>query len=193
MNLPSGPIVYVMKGWGHPDKYKIGCTANVYRRYQSTRGRERIVRVLGIPEGANQYGAEAAVHEWFDRCRCIEAGETFWLSEEDLKELSEMQIKHCKRCNRQWCYRGTGEPLRCGKCKSPYWNIAESQGGEMVDTRPMRAVLGKSAESSKQTAVPRSAGSSPAPATIDDSGFVHDLEYCQEPNCRLCRKLRQGE
>lgn len=33
-----------------------------------------------------------------------------------------MQIKHCLRCDEDWCYRGTGAPLRCGKCKSPYWN-----------------------------------------------------------------------
>ena len=33
-----------------------------------------------------------------------------------------MEIKHCKRCDEDWCYRGTGRPLRCGKCKSPYWD-----------------------------------------------------------------------
>ena len=34
-----------------------------------------------------------------------------------------MEIKHCKRCNRDWCFRGTGRPLRCGKCKTPYWDV----------------------------------------------------------------------
>lgn len=33
-----------------------------------------------------------------------------------------MEIKHCKRCGQPWCYRGEGRPLRCGKCKSPYWD-----------------------------------------------------------------------
>jgi hypothetical protein len=34
-----------------------------------------------------------------------------------------MEIKHCKRCDRDWCFRGTGRPLRCGKCKTPYWDV----------------------------------------------------------------------
>ena len=33
-----------------------------------------------------------------------------------------MEIKHCLRCGEPWCYRGEGRPLRCGKCKSPYWD-----------------------------------------------------------------------
>ena len=33
-----------------------------------------------------------------------------------------MEIKHCAACGRDWCFRGTGRPLRCGKCKSPYWD-----------------------------------------------------------------------
>lgn len=33
-----------------------------------------------------------------------------------------MEIKHCKRCGEDWCYRGTGRPIRCGVCKSPYWD-----------------------------------------------------------------------
>lgn len=33
-----------------------------------------------------------------------------------------MEILICKRCGEVWCYRGTGRALRCGKCKSPYWD-----------------------------------------------------------------------
>ena len=33
-----------------------------------------------------------------------------------------MDINHCLRCGRDWCYRGEGRALRCGKCKSPYWD-----------------------------------------------------------------------
>ncbi len=33
-----------------------------------------------------------------------------------------MEIKWCKRCGESWCFRGDGNPLRCGKCKSPYWD-----------------------------------------------------------------------
>ncbi len=33
-----------------------------------------------------------------------------------------MQINTCLRCNRSWCYRGTGRACRCGVCKSPYWD-----------------------------------------------------------------------
>lgn len=33
-----------------------------------------------------------------------------------------MEIKDCLRCGRQWTYRGDGRPIRCGQCKSPYWD-----------------------------------------------------------------------
>ncbi len=41
-----------------------------------------------------------------------------------------MEIKNCKRCGKSWCYRGSGRPLRCGKCKSPYWD-KEKAGSEI--------------------------------------------------------------
>ncbi len=34
-----------------------------------------------------------------------------------------MVIQHCLRCNEDWCYYGDGRALRCGKCKSPYWDM----------------------------------------------------------------------
>ena len=33
-----------------------------------------------------------------------------------------MKIEHCERCGEDWCYRGKGRAIRCGKCKSPYWD-----------------------------------------------------------------------
>ena len=33
-----------------------------------------------------------------------------------------VQINGCRRCGSQWCYRGEGRALRCGKCGSPYWD-----------------------------------------------------------------------
>ena len=33
-----------------------------------------------------------------------------------------MELKTCKRCGEEWCFHGIGRPIRCGKCKSPYWD-----------------------------------------------------------------------
>ena len=44
-----------------------------------------------------------------------------------------MEIKTCKRCGEPWCFHGTGRPIRCGKCKSPYWDrerVNEDVGDE---------------------------------------------------------------
>jgi DNA-directed RNA polymerase subunit RPC12/RpoP len=40
----------------------------------------------------------------------------------DSRPEKPMTIYSCKRCGRDWCFRGTGKPLRCGECKSPYWD-----------------------------------------------------------------------
>src|SRR5665213_3251433 len=39
-----------------------------------------------------------------------------------------MEIKRCLRCGEDWCYRGSGRPVRCGKCKSPYWDKGKNAG-----------------------------------------------------------------
>ena len=39
-----------------------------------------------------------------------------------------MEILECKRCGEVWCYHGTGRALRCGKCKSPYWDRERISG-----------------------------------------------------------------
>lgn len=33
-----------------------------------------------------------------------------------------MRLHVCLRCGKEWCYRGTGVPRRCGQCGSPYWD-----------------------------------------------------------------------
>ena len=40
-----------------------------------------------------------------------------------------VEIKHCKRCGCDWCFRGFGRPLRCGKCKTPYWDVEVGDAG----------------------------------------------------------------
>ena len=40
-----------------------------------------------------------------------------------------VEIKHCKRCECDWCFRGAGRPLRCGKCKTPYWDVGVGNAG----------------------------------------------------------------
>lgn len=84
-----------------------------------------------------------------------------------------MEIKNCKRCGSQWCFRGSGRPVRCGKCKSPYWDRERqgevdsqvSQKEPVIDGRPHDE--------------------------FEEDSIVHDPEICQEYGCKLCRKLRQ--
>ena len=52
-----------------------------------------------------------------------------------------MEIKHCLRCGEQWCYRGVGRPIRCGKCKSPYWDREKVVGRECVGEERRKASL----------------------------------------------------
>ena len=46
-----------------------------------------------------------------------------------------MEIKHCAACGQDWCFRGTGRPLRCGKCKSPYWDRGRKPGNAPEEVR----------------------------------------------------------
>jgi len=34
----------------------------------------------------------------------------------------------CLRCNHDWHPRSNQVPLRCGECKSPYWNKPPKKG-----------------------------------------------------------------
>jgi predicted Zn-ribbon and HTH transcriptional regulator len=56
----------------------------------------------------------------------------------DSRPEKPMAIYDCKRCGSEWCYRGTGRALRCGRCKSPYWDRVRGKAvGDEVrpDTR----------------------------------------------------------
>ena len=85
-------VVYVMADWGKPGDYKIGCTSNFTRRYQSSASCKKAVCLLPVPEGMNIYMAERLVHEFF-RDKNIYA-ECFSLSEYDLEILGRMRITH---------------------------------------------------------------------------------------------------
>lgn len=69
-----------------------------------------------------------------------------------------MEIKHCCRCGKDWCFRGDGRPLRCGKCKSPYWDRqfvrGPGNGGTIGETMPVlpssnKAVSGRVREAKR--------------------------------------------
>jgi hypothetical protein len=46
------------------------------------------------------------------------------------RDYGPPQIKHCKMCGQPWCCRGSGRPIRCGKCKSPYWERGRVNGAK---------------------------------------------------------------
>lgn len=43
-----------------------------------------------------------------------------------------MTIYECRACGREWCYYGEGRPVRCGKCKSPYWDRKRVRGTQGI-------------------------------------------------------------
>lgn len=52
-----------------------------------------------------------------------------------------VQINRCKRCNRDWCFRGAGHALRCGKCGSPYWDReARNVGNAGIDRKAEKGI-----------------------------------------------------
>lgn len=52
-----------------------------------------------------------------------------------------MEIKHCVRCEKDWTYRGTGRPIRCGQCRSPYWDRERTHG--TVQAKAVRVRQGR--------------------------------------------------
>lgn len=60
-----------------------------------------------------------------------------------------MTINHCRRCGREWCFTGAGRALRCGKCKSPYWDRERQNGGD-TDQRREGAPRGKATRSAAE-------------------------------------------
>lgn len=76
-------------------------------------------------------------YEWKPRVgspkRCAWCGQVKWweprrdgrvpeMHRGENREPGVVEVKHCKQCDRDWNYRGGPEPIRCGKCKSPYWD-----------------------------------------------------------------------
>lgn len=53
-----------------------------------------------------------------------------------------MELKTCKRCGEVWCFHGSGRPLRCGKCKSPYWDRARRDEASGVKVEVEKEVIG---------------------------------------------------
>ncbi len=47
-------------------------------------------------------------------------------------EHAGVYTHHCLRCEGDW-NSFNPKPLRCGKCKSPYWNTARIKKGEQAD------------------------------------------------------------
>lgn len=54
-----------------------------------------------------------------------------------------MEILHCQRCDKDWCFRG-GPVVRCGNCKSPYWDRKPKNQKSALDT--IREVSGAMAK-----------------------------------------------
>lgn len=82
----TGPIVYILEGWGGPGIFKIGCTKNVKNRYHSKRGRAQIIHVVPVIHEDDLIIVERAIHRLFCR-RNLSGYETFQLTPEDLKLL----------------------------------------------------------------------------------------------------------
>jgi len=38
-------------------------------------------------------------------------------------EVASVKVWLCLRCQSEWRGRGADTPKRCGKCKSPYWDV----------------------------------------------------------------------
>ena len=89
--IDMGRTVYVLRGWRGWDAYKIGCTANLKRRYRPHE-RNRVVATISIPESMNIYTAENMVHNAFHGKRVIRYGELFMLDEDDIQIISKSRF-----------------------------------------------------------------------------------------------------
>lgn len=87
-------IVYLMEGWSSPELYKIGCTTNVCRRYNSKAMRAGIRAVIPVPDGLNIYEAERMVHRHFAD-KLVNGFETFALTEEDVVLFKRLSFDGC--------------------------------------------------------------------------------------------------
>ena len=108
-----------------------------------------------------------------------------------------MEIKHCLRCNHDWCTRLV-HPFRCGVCKSPYWDRPKAavglKGGGRVDAKAVNR--GLVAQQVEQPALNRKvAGSTPAGSTKSTGwlcghcGFGGRVLRGGEPVCAKCGRV----
>lgn len=94
------------------------------------------------------------------------------------EHMAEIQVKgwQCDVCGYLWL-RTEVIPTHCPnrECRSRKWNTAALVNGKPAVSK---AVTG---------------GSSPPAAAIIYDGIVHDPEYCQDPSCRECRRIRTSQ
>lgn len=121
-----------------------------------------------------------------------------------LTVFTVMEIKHCERCGEDWCFRGSGRPVRCGRCKSPYWD--RSRDGEsgaprfaptydrpLVGTAVPAPKIAEAAENSRTT-TPQDLGwadydVSSGNVEAEEPEEEHDPAMCQERDCPKCRAI----
>ena len=69
----------------------------------------------------------------------------------------------CLICGHEWVRRKPERPLRCGKCKSPYWDRGRKR---VEDTRREKVFRRAKA--------------------VMSPNFVHDVEACRIYECGMC-------
>jgi hypothetical protein len=57
--------------------------------------------------------------------------------------IDKRRVCDCLRCGFAWVKRTAGVPVRCAKCKTPYWNIPKDK---LPMGRPKKAVKKKAAK-----------------------------------------------
>lgn len=45
----------------------------------------------------------------------------------------KLPVFRCQRCDHDWSPRKSEKPRRCGRCKSPYWDVARGEGRISMD------------------------------------------------------------
>ena len=84
----STAVVYIMSDFH--GMYKIGCTSDLNRRYDSKATRKKIVAIVPVPYGMNMYEAERQIHRLFANKRKGQA-EAFDLTPEDIERCKSYQ------------------------------------------------------------------------------------------------------
>ena len=106
-----------------------------------------------------------------------------------------MRFEHCKRCGGDWCYRGVGRALRCGICKSPYWDrekrndvpsVSRSKNGSIPVSGPGNgsAIGGGKIGRAEPIQLPERVRVAQAVESGSDAGFGGDAEAVKV--CKSC-------